>query len=1208
MKFFSILLFTAAFCPLFAQNQPNFWTAAPANDARLDIPQEKRVNEPSVFLAFSLDFQQMNEALREAPHERSVSIKNSPCEVILPRADGEMERFRVVESPIMPAKLAKKYPSIRTFTVQSAERPSVWGKLDIGPAGLHAAIFDIGKTVLIDPVGIGTTDFYQIFDRKTLKNTRPAGTEILSPNSQSMRDEPLPGIATDRGGLLTDPVKLRRFDFALSLTGEYWVLAGGTPATVMAQAVKAVNRFNGIFERDFAMRFDIVDNVDTLFFADAVTDPFPGVNVQQMAAINKDVTDARIGPANYDAGHVFGKFLGGMILGIKGGDACSSNKANAASTDSNPLNDNFIVTVCQEIEHQFAALHTWNNCSAGTVDQYHPNSAFEPGSGSTILSYAGSCDAANNVKVPADDYNHVWSIEQVRNCIRIGFGASCATVEDVANTQPTASIPYANGFYIPKSTPFKLTGVGGDAEDAGLTYNWEQMDLGPQSPLGQPIGTAPLFRSHLPSISPTRFFPALNIIIANQTNKTEVLPTIDRPLNFRFTVRDNHPGGGGQEWAELGFRCDATSGPFRVTNPNVSSVTWKVGEFVKVEWDVAGSNGGLVNCKKVNISLSITGGNAWPILLAAEENNDGTAWIKVPDNITTTARVVIEAVGNVFFDMSNQSFKIEAATVSSFSAAVYPDAANVCLPQSLSVTLKSMGLGGFNGPISLAVTGGVPAGGTAIFVNNIVNVGQDATLNIDLPQGVAEGDYAILVSASAAGLPTIERSVNIHVVSNDFSAVALLAPADGASGQGLLPTFTWNTAVDANNYEWQLSENPSFSVILSQNVGLAAGTTQPTLTLFEGRQYFWRVRPSNECGVGNWVGPFSFATKTQSCQIVESSQAINISGSGTPEIESKIQVNQNAIIGDVNVPKVIGSHEFFTDLTGTLISPSGTQVILWKNKCGNFNGNFKFGFDDQAAPVNFCPPTNDVLNTVDVSNKLDAFNGQNAQGEWKLRVKDKTSGSGGQLTSWKLELCVSTAANPPVLVNNNSITVFPGTNKAISTGELKTEDPNNTPPQLLYTIVKPTSAGDLKLWFGQPLVAGSQFTQADIDAGGLAYFQWGGAVDDHFTFTVIDGEGGYIGTTKYQIFYDVTGANEPQLIDFQLIPNPATDQVTIQADVFSSPTDWQLVAATGQILRSGQFAAGENRPTISLAGLAAGIHFFTLKNGEKTGVKRLVIE
>ncbi len=1209
MRNLYILIVLLGFGPLFSQNAPDYWSIEPIGSSRSMPPDETRPNKPTEFKTFSLDFDAARTALREAPLESKTGIRSSNCLVKLPTPEGNLETFRVVESPILPEKLGKKYPGIHTFNVESTERTGVWGKLDIGPLGLHAFIFEPGRTFYVEPVGIGVTDFYQVFDRKKLENQRPAGAKVLFENGSPMNSDYLPGEnATSRGGVLA-PVSLRRYKFALSSPAEFSALAGNTPIKVLAAVVMVVNRFNGIFERDFAMKFDLVDNVDTLFFFDANTDPFNPANVPLMAQFNADVTDARIGPDNYDVGHVFSIFAGGSILGIAGGAVCSVNKAKACSTDSNPLSDNFIVTVCQEIEHQFTARHTWNRCGAtGPAGQYHPESAFEPGSGSTIVSYAGGC-GTDDVISPADDYNHGWSIQQVRDDVTMGNAATCADVELTSNNQPTATLGYQNGFFIPISTPFRLTGTGTDPEDAGLTHLWEQMDLGPQSPLGQPIGNAPLFRSIPATASSTRVFPNMTAVIANQVPKTEILPTIDRPMNFRMTVLDNHPGFGGQHWAEVSFLATATAGPFRVAVPNLTGITWKVGEFQKIEWEVANTKGGKVNCSKVNIKLSTNGGSLYPITLSANEDNDGSAWIQVPNNISNTCRVMVEAADNIFFDISNKNFIIEAPTVAAFSTAPFPDNGALCLPTTFTSTFKTAALAGFSGQIAFAFTG-LPPGATASFVNATVNAGSDAVLNITCPQGIAEGVYTVTVTATS-GAAVSTTTITLTVVSNDFSQLALLTPVDGDGSVGGLPTLTWNAVADADNYDWQLDETPAFnSANLQQKTAIGGSSTQPMTTLADGKQYFWRVRPNNACGTGAWAGPFSFGTKSQACVTFENTNPVPISSSGTPTIESKINSNFSGTISDINVLQIKGSHEFFKHLDTRLISPSGTEVILFKSKCGNTNGDFKFGIDDQAAVLFLCPPTDDLAHKADqtAGNALANFNGQQANGDWTLRIKDTDVSSGGNLTSWKLQICGAGVSNPPVLVNKGPVTVLPGTNLVIQNDKLQSTDPNNSASQLIYTIVRATTKGEMNVNFGPGLVAGSQFTQADIDNGALRYFHFGGQNDDYFTFTVIDGEGGYIGTTRFDIFDDQTGTNQSQLVDFQLVPNPAGDQVTVFCDQTTAGFSVEIISATGQILCRELLLAGQNSRQVSLAGLPAGIYFVRLKSEGRTGVRRLVKE
>ncbi|MBP6827631.1 MAG: proprotein convertase P-domain-containing protein, partial [Saprospiraceae bacterium] len=773
---------------------------------------------------------------------------------------------------------------------------------------------------------------------------------------------------------------------------------------------------------------------------------------------------------------------------------------------------------------------------------------------------------------------------------------------------PEASILVPSNLFIPIGTPFQLTGSATDAEGDALTYCWEEFDLGPQSTYGDPKGNSPAFRSYPPTSSPIRVFPRLQLILTNGTSKSEVLPDTTRNFTFRMTVRDNHPGGGGFDWKEVKFKSTYLAGPFRVTFPNSNTVTWVVGENQTVTWDVANTNASPVNCKTVNILLSTNGGSTFPIVLATGVPNIGRCCIQVPDNVSSGARIRIEAADNIFFDLSNSNFKIQQPAVPAFSFCPAALQAQACIPADFSMVISTDGVGGFSDPITLSATG-LPAGATATFSPNPVTPGSPSTLSVVFPAGTSEGTFDLTVDGTSNS--TVKSSViSISVINNDFSGLNLETPANGAQSVDLGPTLYWNGVVDADKYEIQVASSPSFEpgTILATNAGVSVDSFKIPLLLNEGQVCYWRVRPINGCGEGNWTKPFVFVTRLQNCtNLTANDLPKTISSSGTPTVESQIVINGGGAISDVNVKKVQGSHQFFKDLEVRLISPAGTNVLLFKDKCASYNGNFNIGFDNSGAAGFPCPPNNG--NSYNPTESLNAFNGQNATGTWILRVKDNTVSSGGQLSAFELQICSSVALNAPFLVNNNLLLVTPGASGAVSTDLLKVDDPNNGPDQLVFTLMTVPQFGDLRLFGGTPLVPGDVFTQADINAGFLRYYEYGfNTGTDEFDFSATDGEGGLVSGTFHIQPFPLDAKEPSNTLSFELAPNPAHESLRLFiSEPFSSDSRVSIFNAAGQQLRTWTLPAGTPGLLLDIAGLPEGVYAVSVQNEKSRGVKKVVV-
>ncbi|MCB9316813.1 MAG: T9SS type A sorting domain-containing protein [Lewinellaceae bacterium] len=1204
MRFLTFLIFGAGcISSLNAQSGLNFWK--PVEKERINLAENaEQKNQPNQYKTFWLDYSSLKTALQAAPMEFTGA--GEPLLIELPQADGSLRSFRIWESPVMASELATRYPDIRTYAGTAADGSGARVRLGVGPAGFYGYFFGRnGRIQTVRSYAEGTQEYYMAYRMEDL----PKLTETLARcgvedafSSNPVKDKPV----LDRSDA---PVGLRKYRAAISTQAEYSLFHGGTKTLVLGAVTTAMNFINGITEEDLAIRMELVPNNDTLFFFDPDTDPYSGALASSWFGQNPAAVNSLIGVNSYDIGHVLcrvanpqGVYTAGIAA--RGGVCTAINKARAASSLPSPIGERYYLIVAHEMGHQFNATHTFNSCPPAK-DNREPSTALEPGGGSTIMSYGSLC--VPDVISDEDPYYHVASIEQTRLFITQGDGTTCGVALPADNNAPEVSIPLTNGIYIPVSTPFALTGVASDPDGDALSYCWEQFDTGPETPLGQPIGTAPLFRSYLPASTPTRSFPRIQTIINNASSPTEYLPDYSRVLNFWFTARD---GKGGVSWDKILLRSTTDAGPFRVLEPNSTLVSWAPGEYQEVIWDVANTDKAPVNCKKVNVMLSTNGGLTYPITLATNVANTGRYCIQVPNAPTNSARIRVEAADNVFFDISNANFKIQTPTQPGFTfcpAGLYD---TVCLPSTYNTVISTSTQAGFSDPITFSATG-LPPGVSASFSPNPVIPGVETVMTLDFPANQTTSTFDFTLKAEA-GAFSKERLNTISVFFADFTAVALQSPADGSVGQDRGPQFNWNGVPNANFYDIQVATNPSFApaTLVNTRDNVVADSIKFQDLLEKGTVYYWHIRPKNECGDGAWVGPFAFATLVDVCTTFESVDVPkNITGSQVITVESKINIPFGGIVSDVNVSQIQGYHEYFKDLEMHLISPSGKDVLLFKDKCPNYNGTFNFGFDDSKPGIFGCPPPKDGSLYKPVEN-LSLFNNESSTGNWTLRIKDNLISGGGAVQVFNLEVCSSTSSTPPVLVNNNPLQVAPGANAGITVSLLKTEDANNSDAELLYTLMTLPANGQLQLnGSGVAMQVGDQFTQLDLNNNGLRYFDYGSSASDQFCFTVTDGEGGLIKDCFTIQPFPVSTTETTRALNFLLAPNPATETVRITfGETLRSDTRIRMFDAAGRMVYSTVLAGGQVLTQLDVARLPEGLYTVAVDNQEGSGVRKLVVQ
>ncbi|MBE2280334.1 MAG: T9SS type A sorting domain-containing protein [Ignavibacteriaceae bacterium] len=672
VKNFILTLFITALLTLSLSAQTNSYNPwEPIS--RMDVPQALTQQiYASHYKLFRVNPSSLFDFLKTAPSEEFQNTGRAPyLEIILP--SGRTVKFAVYESSIMEAPLQAKYPQIRTFKGVSNDEGIFSARFDFTEQGFHGHIFTSEGTVFIDPFSMGNTEYYMAYNRKDfIIHPDNMGVECLVTDYYQHEETNEPTVMAGT---------LRTYRLANAATGEYTAFHGGTVALGLSAIVTALNRVNQVYERDMAIRMILIANNDLIIYTNASTDPYTNNNGSTMLGQNVNNLNNVIGFANFDIGHVYSTGGGGVAYLAS---VCGSNKAGGVTGSPAPVGDPFTIDyVAHEMGHQYGANHTQNNnCNRAS------SAAYEPGSASTIMGYAGICSP--NLQSNSDDYFHIHSMIEMSNALNSTVG-SCATQSSTGNTAPVVTMP-TGGYVVPISTPMKLIGSATDANNpSSLTYCWEQYDLGPAGSPNTPSGNAPIFRSFKPVNTGTRYLPKLSDVYNNTQTLGEILPSYARNLTFRLTVRDNNPGAGDFTSQLVAYTTTAAAGPFQVTYPNAAGASFPGGSSITATWNVANTNVAPVNVANVNILLTTDAGLTYT-MIKTNTPNDGSEEITLPTTMTTTARLVIESINNIFYDVSNANFTItEAIPVELTSFDVYQSESSIVLNWSTATETNNRG-------------------------------------------------------------------------------------------------------------------------------------------------------------------------------------------------------------------------------------------------------------------------------------------------------------------------------------------------------------------------------------------------------------------------------------------------------------------------------------------------------------------------------------
>ncbi|HTE29302.1 MAG TPA: zinc-dependent metalloprotease family protein [Chryseolinea sp.] len=1245
----TLLLFAAT-----ALAQQNPWQRLSGVRSKSTVLKNKRtLVQPKLF---ELNLTSLRSSLVGAP-KRNGRITSARM-LSFPNEKGEMDNFSIVESSNMDPVLAAKYPDIRSYVGRGVKDPTQTVYFSVSPLGLQSMLIQPDRrTVFIEPYTNDHETYVIYTGSDQEKSLTPFECRVAETSKKNLG---LNAVVANRPN--ADDGLMRTYRLALSCTGEYARYFGGTVVFALAAMNASLTRVNGIFETDFGVHMNMIANNDRLIYLDSATDPYTSdvrlafSDFRWITEVSNTLTSV-IGNAAYDVGHLFAGSGNGGAAGYRSvchGSPTDPNTGTSAgfTGSENPEGIKFDVQLAShEFGHQFGASHVFSFAPESLWTQV------EPAFGTSIMSY--------NYGIPQVDgqpdygtYFNAVSIGEVMDFIKV---ATCATSIPTGNAIPTANA--GPDYTIPKSTAFMLRGTSTDANADPLTYNWEQQD-GETEGTPNPAVTStsgPAFSSLSPGPFPYRSFPSLPTVLTGAVaSMWEVVPSVARLMNFRFTVRDNHPGGPANNSDDMVVTTSGTAGPFVITAPN-TAVTWPMGSTQTISWNVAGTTAVPVSCANVKISLSVDGGLTFPTVLLASTPDDGSQSITIPNSPSASARIKVEAVGNIFYDISNVNFYISNTGTYNITSSGWPFGygtitpegvipvvggssktftithcatcevndvvvdgvskgaittytfTNVTAPHSIDATFRNLGCGGLAGPPITGQTSNLCNGKTFIYRCSIVETAN--SYNWTIPSGFT------LLSGQGTTTVTIKTPVTFNTAElkvNAISSCGISAP----------------TSVTLNGAPGDLSAQMSGpSQVVTGSVNVYSLPSTP------GLSYTWIADGSSV--VGGWgtnnasikagsINGFVKATVKNNCgtgPVAKKSFTVQPGGSCIPPTLSAVVTNANcsgAKTGAINLTAASGSSPYTYKWTGpnSFVSTAedlsalgaGTYAVTVTATGGCTKTATYFITQPTSVPAP-AAITGEASNLCGI--KVANFNASLVAGATSYNW---TVPSGFRLLSVQGDISAAIVTPP-----------------SFTTAVLKVSATSScgTSPQTSLTLTG--APGDLSAQITGPseVVTGSVNVYSLPSNLGLSYYSWladgssvvggwgtnsasikAGAINGYVKVTVKNACGTAPVAHKYfsiqSAALKVNSANSEidlSASSFRAYPNPVQDLATVVFNAEKKDAQYELrvIDIYGQVLiaKKGMTNPGVNTMQIRLGRYAKGIYMVTLVMDNKIRSQKL---